>query len=145
MGRVPEEMANSVASSTSRGYESHWRRWQQFTVDNGVVSLPADEKHLAAYFIHLMDNSRSMGPALGDRAAIYHYHRLLLTYGPRSTESTMVAMTMTGLGKKWEKAKVKALPLTAELWRGVMGSLMREDPAASSLANHRLAALVLCL
>ena len=42
MGRVPEEMANSVASSTSRGYESHWRRWQQFTVDNGVVSLPAD-------------------------------------------------------------------------------------------------------
>jgi len=56
----------------------------------------------------------------------------------------MVVMTMTGLEKKWEKAKVKTLPLTAELWRGVMGSLMREDPAASSLANHRLAALVLC-
>ena len=56
----------------------------------------------------------------------------------------MVAMAMTGLEKKWEKAKVKTLPLTAELWREVMGSLMREDPAASSLANHRLAALVLC-
>ena len=110
IGRVPGEMANSVRSSTSKGYDSHWRRWQQFAVDNGIGSLPGEEKHLAAYFIHLTDNSRSMGPALAARSAINHYHRLLLPDGPRRTESTIVSMTMTGLGKKWEKAKEKASP-----------------------------------
>ena len=57
----------------------------------------------------------------------------------------MVSMTMSGLAKKWEKAKVKSSPFSAEQLRAVMGSLVGEDPTASSLANHRLAAMVLCL
>ena len=107
----------------------------------GVPSLPADEIHLAAYLIHLCDQSQSLGPALAARSAIYHYHWLQPPDGPRPTESTKVVMTMGGLKKTWEKAKQKAAPFTADLLKKVKESLTGEDPSIVPVKNHRMAAL----
>lgn len=151
--RVRALVAESLAPSTRRSYESHLAGWMTWCRRNGYSPLPADPATVAAYLSFLAERPAAEGGKVRPssikaiKSAISTAHNLAGHSNP--TTAAIVVRTLQGIDRKHQGGRVmnRARALTGDevvamagTTRGEGKELVDKRDAAIMLAAYGIAA-----
>ena len=120
-------VASSLSQSTENTYYLAFKRYEKFCLENQVKCLPAGTDHVSVYFIKLAEEHESISPVCQARSAIRHFHLIAYPNLPSPTDDGLVQMVVDSIMRKYSKPVNKMQPITLEILRKLLDSLIGED------------------
>lgn len=132
----------ALAQSTSKKYESWWKRYKGFLQECEQSSQERNSESVARFLAQISEESQSLGGVNTARAALSHwFKREGHADSINPALSTQVDMVMKGIHRRFEKPTEKKAVLSAqqleEVVKAASGGYNWEN---TSLPDHRLAA-----
>lgn len=137
--RIRQFLESARAPATRRAYEHHWRSWQGWCRQRGVVACPAEPREIVVWIEAVSGaNGWSLAKVEGVAAAIAHVHRLK-GIDPPPTSHTFVKAALSAFRRLRGRAPKGA---KAAIVQDALGALLAQIDR-STVAGKRDAALLL--
>ena len=145
MNRCEELSLGSLAPSSRRAYTSAWKKFKDLAGSLGASPLPCSSADLKKVISNFADSSRKFHAVKQMMAAVSFFHRLEGFSPPCSSPD--VKLLVKGIKRMCFSAPKRAKPLTSDIVKSVIESLLGEDLRCSSyydvsLRNWRTAACI---
>ena len=114
---VLKYVQSSVSASTSRGYDSVFRKWEYFASSRRWSVVPADPENFAVFLAHEGHAGSSAGQLSAVAAAVAHRHAQAAAVS--LTSHTAVKKVLMGVKRSAARPVCQRSPLSFQILREV--------------------------